>query len=79
MKKVQLVYAEVMSGITLEMLGDPLVAIISDTGVFIVTTEENSKNYNEDFYPVGAEGRKAYNIQYREGRVSSKTMKYGRK
>lgn len=57
MEKVQLVYAEVMNGITLEMVGDPLVAIISDTGLFIVTTKENSVKYNEDFYPVCEEAR----------------------
>lgn len=53
-----------MNGVTLDMLGDPLVAIISDTGVFMVTTEENSVKYNEHFYPVSAEAKEAYNIQY---------------
>lgn len=64
MEKVQLVYAEIMNGITLDMIGDKLVAIISDTGVFMVTTQENSLKYNEDFYPVDAEAMKAYNIQF---------------
>ena len=70
MEKVQLVYAEVMNGVTLDMLGDPLVAIISDTGVFMVTTEENSKKYDEDFYPVSAEAREAYGIRMENGRVT---------
>jgi hypothetical protein len=60
MKKVQLVYAEVMNGITEAMRNDPLVAIISDTGVFIVTTEENSQKYDEEFYPVSTEAIEAY-------------------
>ena len=60
MKKVQLVYAEVMSGITEAMRNDPLVAIISDTGVFMVTTAVNGLKYNEDFYPVCAEAIEAY-------------------
>jgi len=64
MEKLQLVYAEVMNGVTLDMLGDPLVAIISDTGLFMVTTEENSTKYDEDFSPVGAEAREAYGIRF---------------
>lgn len=64
MKKVQLVYAEVMNGISEAMRNDPLVAIISDTGVFIVTTEENSQKYDEEFYPVSAEARNAYCITF---------------
>jgi hypothetical protein len=49
MNDLQLVYAELMNGVTLDILGDPLLAIISETGVFMVTTEENSVKYNEDF------------------------------
>ena len=67
MEKIQLVYAEVMNGVTLQMLGDPLVAIISDTGVFMVTTELNSKKFNEDFYPVDAEAKKVYGIHFENG------------
>jgi hypothetical protein len=69
MKKVQLVYAEVMNGITEAMRNDPLVAILSDTGVFIVTTEENSQKYDEEFYPVSAEARKSYGIQVFKCRI----------
>lgn len=61
MEKVQLVYAEV--SITFQMLEDKLVVIISDTGVFMVTTEENSEKYNEEFYSVSAEGVVAYGIR----------------
>ncbi len=63
MENLQLVYAEVMNGVTLDMLGDPLVVIISDTGVFMVTTQENSVKYNEEFYPVTEEGIEAYQIR----------------
>lgn len=52
MEQVQLVYAEVMNGITFTMLEEPKVVIISDTGVFTITIEENSKKYDEEFYPV---------------------------
>lgn len=65
----QLVYAELTDGITGSMLGDALVQIISDGGIFIVTTKENSLNYPLDFYPVGAEGILSYGLEYREGRV----------
>lgn len=61
--KTQLVYAEVMDGITIEMMADPLVRIISDTGVFIVTTIENSKRYQMDFYPLSAEVMEAYGLR----------------
>jgi len=67
MENVQLVYAEIMNDITDAMREDPLLVIISDTGVFMVTTEENSKNYDEDFYPVGAEGRDAYGFYMESG------------
>ena len=71
MEKVQLVYAEIMDGVTMSMLEDKQVAIISDTGVFMVTTEENSKNYNEEFYPVDAEAIKEYGIRFKNGRLIS--------
>lgn len=69
MKKVQLVYAEVMNGITEAMRNDPLVAIISDTGVFIVTTEENSQKYDEEFYLVSAEAKEAYKLRFENGNL----------
>lgn len=67
MEKVQLVYAEVMNGISFPMLEDPLVAIISDGSIFIVTTQENSQNYSEGFYPVGAETKKSYHLNLDDG------------
>jgi len=51
----------------LEALGDPLVAIISDTGVFMVTTEENGRKYSKDFYSVDAKAREAYGIRFDNG------------
>lgn len=60
--ETQLVYAEVMNGITFSMMEDPLVQIISDTGVFLVTTLENSKQYPLDFYPVCTEAIEVYGI-----------------
>lgn len=67
MEKVQLVYAEVMNGVNLDVISDPLVVVISDTGVFMVTTEGNSKTYEEEFYPVSAEGIEAYKVRIENG------------
>lgn len=60
--KTQLVYAEIIDFITDEMREDPLVQIISDNAVFLVTTEENSKQYPLDFYPVSVEVMEAYDL-----------------
>ncbi|ASS49578.1 MAG: hypothetical protein A3D31_02300 [Candidatus Fluviicola riflensis] len=60
--ETQLVYAEILDFITPTMRDDPLVQIVSDTGVFIVTTVENSKQYPLDFYPVSVEVVEAYGI-----------------
>lgn len=71
MEQVQLVYAEAINGITFMMLEDPMVAIISDGAVFIVTTKENSYRYYEnDFYPVDEDAQKAYNIRLEDGKVT---------
>ena len=61
--ETQLVYAEGMNGISFCMLEDQLVQIISDTGLFIVTTLENSRKYQLDFYPVSAEAIEAYGLE----------------
>ena len=45
------------------MLEDPKVVIISDTGIFMVTTEENSKKYDQEFYPVCAEAMEADDLE----------------
>jgi hypothetical protein len=49
------------------MLEDKLVLLISDNAMFMVTTKENSKKYDEEFYPVTAEGIEGYNIEFRDG------------
>lgn len=67
MEKVQLVYAELINGVCISMLEDPLVAIISDGSIFIVTTKENSQKYKEGFYPVGAEAKKSYHLHLDDG------------
>lgn len=59
--KTQLVYAEI-DFVTPAMREDSLVQIISDNGVFLVTTEENSRQYSLDFYPVNVEAMEAYGI-----------------
>lgn len=69
MEKMQFVYAELKGGISLSMLEDPLVAILSEGTVFMVTTLENSRKYNEDFYPVCAEAQEAYGIRVEDGRL----------
>jgi hypothetical protein len=66
-----LVYSELMGSVTFEMLEDKLVLLIQDNAVFMVTTKENAKNYNEEFYPVIAEGIEAYNIELRDGKLVS--------
>ncbi|MNK09779.1 hypothetical protein D3C87_277550 [compost metagenome] len=69
--ETQLVYAEVMNGISFSMLEDKLVQIISDGAVFIVTTIENSRLYPLDFYPVDSEGREAYGLRIENGKLIS--------
>ncbi len=44
------------------MLEDLKVVIISDTGIFTITTEKNSKKYDEEFFPVCVEAIEAYGI-----------------
>lgn len=38
-------YAELVNGITFDMLNDSKVRIIRDTGLFLVTRKNNTKNY----------------------------------
>lgn len=66
-----LVYAE--CSLTFDMLEDRLITIISDTGVFVVTTESNSKNYDELFYPVSKQAIVAYNIHFKNGCLVSES------
>lgn len=65
MEAVQLVYAEVMKGITFSMLEDKEVVIISEGTVFLVTTEANSHKYDEEFYPVSEEAKKSYMDEFK--------------
>ncbi len=69
--KTQLVYTEILDFITSTMREDPLVQIVSETGVFIVTTAENSKQYPLDFYPVDADGKEAYGLRMENGKLIS--------
>lgn len=41
----KLVFAELVNGLSLEMLEDQKIRIISDGALFLVTTEKHSKNY----------------------------------
>ena len=45
--------------------------IISDNAIFMVTTKANSKWYNYYFENVPAEAIEAYEIEVKDGRVSS--------
>lgn len=61
----QIMYAELINVITIEMLNDPLVRIISDTGLFIVTPKSNSYKYPElDFEEADEEALKIYEITF---------------
>jgi hypothetical protein len=66
-----LVYAEVIDFITDEMREDPLVQLISDGAIFFVTTVENSKRYDLDFYPVHKDGMEAYGLRIENGKLIS--------
>ncbi|NOQ75436.1 MAG: hypothetical protein GQ574_25725 [Crocinitomix sp.] len=66
----RLVYAEIES-VTDEMRNDKRVLIISDNALFMVTTKTNSKWYNLYFESVPAEAIDAYEIEFKDGKVSS--------
>jgi len=67
----RLVYAEIDS-VTEMMRRDKKVLIISDSALFLITTKSNSKWYNQKFNTVCREAIEMYEIEVREGRVSSK-------
>ena len=74
----KLVYAELMSSVTMEMMMDRNLLIISDNAIFIVTTPEHSVIYpHETFYDVGEEAIRDYEIEYKNGRVVSKMFSNG--
>lgn len=61
----KIVFAELIDGVTIEMLNDPLVRIVSDTGVFLITRESNISNYPElDFEEADEEALKIYEITF---------------
>lgn len=53
------------------MRNDKRVLIISDRALFMVTTKTNSKWYNLYFESVPVEVEEAYEIEFKDGRVSS--------
>lgn len=61
----QIMFAELINGITIEMLNDPLIRIISDTGLFLVTPKTNSYKYPElDFEDADDDALKIYEITF---------------
>lgn len=63
--KNQIMFAELVNGVTTVMLNDPQVRIISDAGVFLVTPKSNTHNYPElQFKEVDKEALEVYNIQF---------------
>lgn len=70
MEKVQLVYAELVNGVSFTMLEDPLVHIIADNAIFLVTTSENSSKYDVEFYAVDEEAMESYHLEFENGRLT---------
>jgi hypothetical protein len=67
-----LVYAELMGRLTMEMMMDNRLLILGDTGLFIITFEDNAVNYpNETFYEVCEEAIRDYEIVVKNGRIIS--------
>jgi hypothetical protein len=61
----KIMFAELIDGVTIEMLNDPLVRIVSDTGVFLITRESNISNYPElDFEETDEKALKTYKITF---------------
>ncbi len=48
----KLVFAELVEGVSFEMMEDKKVVIVSDGAMFLVTTEEHSKEYPELVFEV---------------------------
>lgn len=46
----KLVFAQLSGCVTFEMLEDRNLTIVQNNGVYIITTEENSKRYSEEFH-----------------------------
>jgi len=59
-------YAELINGITIDMLNDSKVRIISDTGLFLITSKSNTSNYpNLEFDVATMESLEAYKHELR--------------
>lgn len=62
MKK--LVFAELVDGSTDHMKNDPKVHILSDGGLFLITTPEHAPTYSElMFFEVDEESRRLYKLE----------------
>lgn len=60
----QLMYAELINGVTEQMKEDKQVQIVSDVGLFLVTTRSNTSNYPElVFEEIDKEAIEAYHIK----------------
>ena len=67
-----LVYAELRGSVTMEMMMDRRLLILSDNSIFIITFEDNAVNYpNEIFCDVCDEAIRDYEIEVKNGRIIS--------
>ena len=67
-----LVYAELRGSVTMEMMMDRRLLILSDNAIFIITFEDNAVNYpNETFCDVCEEAIRDYEIEIKNGRIFS--------
>lgn len=58
-----LMFAELIDGVTTEMLEDKNVYILSDTGLFLFTTPKHAPTYPElEFFDVDAESYQIYEL-----------------
>lgn len=67
MHTTKLVYHELTNGLPIDMLADKKLLIISDSSIFIITTQAHAKYYNYKFIPVPIEAMKEYNIVLENG------------
>jgi hypothetical protein len=67
-----LVYAEFQGTLTLDMMMDNNILIISDGSVFVITTEEHALKYpDEEFDSVSEYAIQEYGIRWLDGRLIS--------
>ncbi len=68
----RLVYAQFQGTLTLEMMMDKDILILSDSGVFLITTEEHAVNYpDEEFDLISDYALHEYGIRWLNGRLIS--------